>query len=370
MPKITLNWLALLCLTLISCRDENTITPPQISGLRFIGEQVIPYNTQFQSSTVGGLSAIDYHNNTWFLLSDDKNEPRFYTATLSFDEDSFHTIELLAKVDLLDINNQAFQAEAPDPEALRLHPKTNQIIWTSEGDMNKGINPFVRIASPTGQFINEIELPELFHANSSLGGPRLNGVFEGVCIDTNYEGYWVSLEEPLIQDGEEASFFSSEKSPIRISYINQTSTQFGEQYAYQLDKVARRPIPSDGFSVNGVVELLALSKTTLLVLERSYAVGYVDGGNNVKIYQADLTHATDVSKINALATHTFTPVTKTLLFDFETIRDELTQNRVDNIEGMAFGPTLPNGNRSLVLVSDNNFNPIQLTQLLVFEVMP
>jgi hypothetical protein len=43
-------------------------------------------------------------------------------------------------------------------------------------------------------------------------------------------------------------------------------------------------------------------------------------------------------------------------------------SRVDNLEGMTFGPALPNGKRSLVLVSDNNFNPLQLTQFLAFEV--
>jgi hypothetical protein len=43
-------------------------------------------------------------------------------------------------------------------------------------------------------------------------------------------------------------------------------------------------------------------------------------------------------------------------------------SRVDNLEGMAFGPDLPNGNRSLVLVSDDNFSPIQVTQFLAFEL--
>ena len=44
--------------------------------------------------------------------------------------------------------------------------------------------------------------------------------------------------------------------------------------------------------------------------------------------------------------------------------------RVDNIEGMSWGPMLADGKRSLVLVSDNNFNPAQVTQFLAFEVLP
>jgi hypothetical protein len=43
---------------------------------------------------------------------------------------------------------------------------------------------------------------------------------------------------------------------------------------------------------------------------------------------------------------------------------------IDNIEGVTFGPNLPNGHKTLVFVSDNNFNPLEQTQLLLFEVIP
>ena len=37
---------------------------------------------------------------------------------------------------------------------------------------------------------------------------------------------------------------------------------------------------------------------------------------------------------------------------------------------MAFGPDLPDGRRSLILLSDNNFAPTQFTQFLLFAVSP
>ena len=37
----------------------------------------------------------------------------------------------------------------------------------------------------------------------------------------------------------------------------------------------------------------------------------------------------------------------------------------DNIEGMTFGPPLPDGRLPLVLVSDNNFAATQTTQFIV-----
>ena len=61
---------------------------------------------------------------------------------------------------------------------------------------------------------------------------------------------------------------------------------------------------------------------------------------------------------------------KTLLLDFSSVRSELTSGIVDNIEGMTFGPELENGHKSLVFISDNNFNAFgtQLTQIILFEV--
>jgi hypothetical protein len=42
-------------------------------------------------------------------------------------------------------------------------------------------------------------------------------------------------------------------------------------------------------------------------------------------------------------------------------------SRLDNTEGMCWGPPLPNGKRMLVVVSDDNFNPLQITQFAAFE---
>ena len=41
----------------------------------------------------------------------------------------------------------------------------------------------------------------------------------------------------------------------------------------------------------------------------------------------------------------------------------------DNIEGITLGPLLPNGNRSVILVSDNNFSPLQQTQFMLLELI-
>jgi len=59
-----------------------------------------------------------------------------------------------------------------------------------------------------------------------------------------------------------------------------------------------------------------------------------------------------------------------LVFDFKLVQNQLKENIIDNIEGMTFGPDLPNGNKTLLLVSDNNFSSLgrQISQIILMEV--
>ena len=60
----------------------------------------------------------------------------------------------------------------------------------------------------------------------------------------------------------------------------------------------------------------------------------------------------------------FAPATKKLLLNMDNLGIY-----IDNIEGVTFGPTLPNGHKTLLFIADNNFTQIEKTQLLLFEVI-
>jgi hypothetical protein len=80
---------------------------------------------------------------------------------------------------------------------------------------------------------------------------------------------------------------------------------------------------------------------------------------------ADLNGATDVTNMPLMNTaNQFTPITKKLLLNMDDLGIY-----TDNIEGVTFGPTLPNGHKTLVFIADNNFTAIEKTQLLLFEVI-
>jgi len=97
----------------------------------------------------------------------------------------------------------------------------------------------------------------------------------------------------------------------------------------------------------------------MLVLERAYATGR---GNSLRLYEIDTRAASDVLSLDALAPGNHRPPPKTLVADFAT----LGLTRLDNTEGMCWGPPLPDGRRLLVVVSDDNFNPLQITQFAAF----
>jgi hypothetical protein len=106
-------------------------------------------------------------------------------------------------------------------------------------------------------------------------------------------------------------------------------------------------VPGTAGNTNGgVVDLVALPGGQLLVLERSAGlVSFPDIDLRNRIYLVDFLGATDVTGLGALTVGTYTPVAKTLLWE------GLFSD--DNFEGIALGPLLANGDRSLLLVSDD-----------------
>jgi hypothetical protein len=106
--------------------------------------------------------------------------------------------------------------------------------------------------------------------------------------------------------------------------------------------------------------MVAVDDSTLLVIERGFA-----GRNSVRLYRAEVAGADDILDVPALAGRQVRPMTKTLLADLA-VTPGLTP--LDNVEGVTIGPTLPDGRRTVVLVSDDNFSPTQITQVLAFAM--
>jgi hypothetical protein len=361
-------WLFSLLL-LAGCSVSNKTTSPPFTQLRLVHKYIVPYNRPFNGTTIGGLSGIDYDagQQQHYLICDDRSDKqpaRFYTARLTPDSIQFTGVTSLRMPD----GNvyPATKNMAPDPEALRYNTHDGKLYWSSEGEriVDKDTvlkDPGVYAITKDGHFIDSFPLPSQFHMQADNHGPRRNGTFEGLGLTPDGRYLFVNLEEPRYEDGPRAGFRDT-TAWIRILKYDLKNRKPVAQYAYKLAPVAHMPDPANQFYINGIADILVLSDNKLLILERSFSVGVKDC--TIRIYVANLEGATDISRINSLQENsTFTPAGKTLLFNFDSLH-----TYVDNVEGMTFGPRLPNGHRSMIFVADNNFSAQEETQFYVFDV--
>jgi hypothetical protein len=367
----------LIGVLMISCTSQKTITVSEHSQLKFLSEYDVPFNQSFQGTTIGGLSGIDYDSkrNIYYLICDDRsaiNPARFYTAKIFLNGIKIDSVQFVSVKNLLQPNGNVYPDSkedpfhTPDPEAMRYNAKTGQLVWSSEGERIVKNNyliledPSVNIISTDGKYNDSFVLPSNLHMQQTQNGPRQNGVFEGLSFAENFKTLFVSIEEPLFEDGPRAGLKDS-SAWIRILKYNAKTKKPEAQFAYQIDPVAYPANPSGAFKINGVPDILAINDHQLLVIERSFSTGR--NPSTIKVYLAELNGATNVLNTKSLVTGEFTAVSKKLLLNM----DELGIY-IDNIEGVTFGPKLSSGRQSLIFVSDNNFSKEQTTQFLLFEV--
>eukprot|EP00611_Tribonema_gayanum_P021052 TRINITY_DN3968_c0_g1_i1.p1 TRINITY_DN3968_c0_g1~~TRINITY_DN3968_c0_g1_i1.p1 ORF type:complete len:200 (-),score=3.68 TRINITY_DN3968_c0_g1_i1:686-1285(-) len=192
-------------------------------------------------------------------------------------------------------------------------------------------------------------------------GPRRNGVLEGASFSADYKKLYVSLEEPRYEDGPQATLTAND-AWVRIYSFNIKDGKNSAQYAYKLDPVAYAPNPAGSFMVNGIPDILYAGKDELLIMERSFSTGRP--ACTIKIFSVDLKDAQDIKDIHSLKQQPpHKPLQKKLLLNLDDLGIY-----TDNVEGMSFGPILPNGKRTLWMIADNNFSAEEKTQLFLFEV--
>ena len=350
----------------IQMNNQNRKT---VTGVKFLGEVSFPTGLQVDGTEVGGISGLAYDadKGVYYGLSDDRsqrNPARFYNLSIDLSDGSLNDGDITfdGVTTLLDEDGNPFAEASLDPEGIALSKNGNLFI-SSEGDANQLINPFVNKFSLQGQQLSELPIPEKFLPTADQSsGIRNNAAFESLAISPDKRFLYTAVEDALFQDGPRADL--EQGALVRIlKYDLDTKEPVGE-FVYELDPVAEAPEPADGFKVNGLVELLALDNNgSLLALERSFSEGK---GNTVKLYEVKTQGALDVSSENSLFNESENQsfeidpaVEKRLLVDFDDLG--ITP---DNLEGLALGPTLPDGSQSLIVASDNNFSDTQKTQFI------
>ncbi|MVT07031.1 esterase-like activity of phytase family protein [Chitinophaga tropicalis] len=354
---------------------HRAVKTPAVSSLQFVQKYIVPHNMPFNGTTVGGLSGIDYDSagKVFYLICDDRSErqpARFYTAKVPVTGNAADSVIFTDVTSLRMPDGNVYpkiKTQAPDPEAMRYNPHSGTLIWSGEGEriVNKKDtilnDPNITEINKDGRFAGSFPVPSFFHMKATENGPRRNGGFEGLGLTPDGRYLFVSLEEPRYEDGPRAGLTDT-TAYVRILKYDLHTRQAIAQYAYKLDPVAHPAVPAGEFLINGISDILVLSETQLLVMERSFSTGVKDC--TIRVYITDLSPASNVSRYSSLqATKKFTPAQKKLLFNFETLH-----TYIDNIEGVTFGPRFPDGSRSLIFVADNNFEKKEETQFYIFKI--
>ena len=353
-----------------------------VVDIEMLGQVVVPTGTEFEGTEVGGLSSITYdeHRGIYHALSDDQGnrtdangdptgDPvRYYTMAIDLDDRALDDgdVEFVGVSQLFDTKKEAFAPGGVDPEGFVA--TRGGFFMSSEGNVlaDPIIDPFIRRYNRSGRVTARLPIPEHYISNGIDHGVRFNLSFESLNLTPDRRTLVTAGEGALFQDGPASSF--DQGSLARLLTYDMHRRRPQAEYVYEVGPWAE---PSTIFGVNGIVEVLPIDDAgTMLVMERSFSVGGVLGGgtgNVVVINEVSTKGATNVLETDALyrdgSPIPFTPVSKRLVFEFDDLGIP-----IDNIEGMTFGPTLPDGRQTLVIVSDNNFSPAQFTQFIVLAI--
>jgi len=346
-----------------------------------------PVSKLGRDNMLAGISGIDYSgsDDIYYFLPDKGPQGgasgwrcRVQKIRLTIDLASPLSVktERLATVMLKDENGNVYtglpsafkttpnQAVRLDPESIRIGPNGNFFISDEYG-------PRLIEFTSSGEFVRELPVPKKFliqnpdtskkaeNANNDFGRVGNNGM-EGLAISPDGETLFGLMQAPLLQDcGRKNRETKPAGTNCRLLRIK-TDGKILDELLYPLDS-----------EDNGTNEILAVDEETFLVIERDG-----DAGNDAKFKKLMListTGASDISQIQSLPRNEIpsqvTPIRKKEFIDLLDSRWNLAGPEMPpKIEGLAFGPRLTDGRRTLIVVSDNDFSSSKPTQIYVFAV--
>ena len=293
------------------------------------------------------LSGITWAGgNTYYAVNDTNASNRLYKITFS--------VNSSGQVSSYNNVSSVTLASSSDLEGCAYDPASGNVWVSMEGN-----NSSIREYNPeTGAWLRTAPLPVIYKNNM-----RGNFKLEALTISGDGLTMWTANEEALTCDGGiSAKPRDTGGTTVRLLKLTRASVRdnwtpaaqyayktYGLNYAYGYNNAQR----------SGVAGLCALPNGQLLVLEREFSgtddnsnlssiwVG-MDSSFTMAIVLADYSSASDVSTLPSLSQSTYTPVTKTKLFEKDT--------GYANYEGICLGPRISNDTVSLLLISDGGGN--------------
>lgn len=361
--------LAALVGALASCgpsRSAAPVTVPSIRGLTplltWMGENTHPAGTGYaslgaDSGRYGSISGLapDGGSGQWVGVIDDRVDTRVAWIDITYGDAGLQvTPRRLMPLSAGPGMRTEMVTEA-DLEAIAALPDGSFLLSEEGHRARAGVwQPAILHMTREGVVTDALAYPEAFQIQDDTRGLRDNQGFESLAVMPG--GRLIAgLEQPLIEDGPVTSFEHGGAGRLIEFERRGAGWRPGRQWQYPIDPT---PHP-EGFDricddgENGLVDLLALSDTMLLAMERACLLDQSDrAANTIMLFAVELERGT---------------VRKTRLLDLSSLRDRLSPalSRLDNFEALAFGPPSPLG-RTLLIASDDNFRRTQVSSFLLF----
>lgn len=335
------------------------------------------------ANALGGFSAIDYslESDEYFVLSD--RGPADGAASFPC---RFHCITFRPKSDASDASKIAWDWNLKSTQLLRTstgQPFTGSLAalqaWDGQGDcpsldpeglrlvndlvlISDEYGPSIRFFDRSGRLKSEVAISSKFGLSERKGPAMKEGTFsnrglEGIC-QTPKGGTLVAVfQGPLVQDGRIVK-----KKCLGVHsrwLIVQRDLKSMSELNYVLDNES-----------TGVSEVLAIDETRFLVLERDSETG-VDAKIK-RIYLADIAEASDISHLESITQGLPTglrPIRKELVIDLMNPAYGMNGKKTpEKPEGLAWGPSMPDGRKLLVVCFDNDFEEARQSILAAFAI--
>jgi len=307
---------------------------------------------EFGGHRPGGLSGLAWDAETRSLVAVSDGRRGEATTVWTFPVDcTAESLTLSGEPSVL-----LLEGKPLDAEGLALTGQDRMFI-AHEGSRDTSLPPglacFDRI---TGALLFTLPIPADFLPRPGENyGLQFNRGFESVALAPESSWLFAANESPLWQDA--ASMDQPWQGPVRLlRYDLRDQTKPPQERAYLPDRDA---------VFNSVVDVMARTDKELWVMERALLRSTPPRTVRVRIYRVDFSDpkATDVTGWKNLSARPVVHLAKSLLFDSATVGLDW----IDNLEGFCLGPEI-DGQRSLLMVSDDNFRKDQRTQFLLFRI--
>jgi hypothetical protein len=258
---------------------------------------------------------------------------------------------------------------ALDPEGFVVNPRNGNFIVSDE--YGPSVYEFTRdgvlarVYATPGNLIprdGPTGVPNFASDTDNEAGKRTNRGFEGLAISPDGRYVYAMLQSAMLDEGAGNGTFN------RIVKFDTETGLAVAQYAYAMAAASQG---------RGISALVALDDNRMLVLERNnrgVGVGAEFATQNKKVFEIDLTGATNVAAIpiaGGVLPAGVIPVSKVLTPFLDLGANTLAAlgNKVpEKWEGLAVGPRLNDGSYLLLAGTDNDYSVTQNGSNVQFDV--